>query len=280
MFLLAAAAFFATTAALVKALGQEGVSAFQTVLVRAVIGLVVVGPLLYRRRIAPWRTRHLRLHLTRAVTGGVGVTIGFYAFTVIPLATATAINFTMPLFVTILAVLVLHETVGWRRWTATAVGFLGVLVMVRPGSASFDPATLLVLIQALCIAFSVSVVKSFPAQESQLSMMFFTFISSGLMTVWPAIAAWHPLDLRVALLLLGVAAAGITAQACVLRAYRLGEASYIAPLSYIRLVFVAVLGAVFFDEYPDMWSWIGATIIIGSALYTARRSGRRARAGA
>jgi drug/metabolite transporter (DMT)-like permease len=271
-FLLGSAAAFAITAALVKAAGESGISSFQTILVRAVIGLIVIVPLLWRRRIVPWRTSHMRLHMVRAVAGGSAIIIGFYAFTVIPLADATAIGFTTPLFVTVLAVIFLGEQVGWRRWAATVVGFIGVIVIVQPGDAEFDPIALIVLVQALCIAFSVVVVKRFPARESQLSMMFFTFISSGLFSSWFAVERWVMPDAHQTLLLLGVAAAGILAQALVLRAYRLGEASFIAPLSYVRLIFAGILGAVWFAEFPDMWVWIGAGIIVAAALYTARRA--------
>ena len=123
-------------------------------------------------------------------------------------------------------------------------------MIVQPGGVGFDPIGLIVLIQALLIAFSVVIVKRFPARESQLSMMFFTFVSSGLFSCWFAVDNWVTLDLHQALLLLGVAAAGIIAQAMVLRAYRLGEASFIAPLSYIRLIFAGTLGAIWFAEFP------------------------------
>ncbi len=275
MFLIGSGAFFAVTAALVKATAQHDVSVFQVLFIRAVLGLAILAPLLYRARIAPWKTGHLHLHLTRAVTGGTAVTIGFYAFTVIPLATATAINFTMPMFTTILAVVILNETVGWRRWSATVLGFIGVLVMIQPGTAEFDPVALIVLIQAACIAFSVTVVKRFPVKESQLSMMFFTFISSGLISVWPAMQQWVWPDFVQGTLILGVALAGIAAQAMVLRAYRLGEASYLAPISYVRLIFAGAMGIIFFSEYPDAATWLGAAIIVVAALYTARRSAVR-----
>jgi len=274
-YLLGSAGAFAITAALVKAAGDAGISSFQTVLVRAIIGLIIVVPMLWRRRIVPWHTSYMALHLSRAVTGGSAILIGFYAFTVIPLADATAIGFTTPLFVTVLAVIFLGEQVGWRRWSATAVGFIGVLIIVQPGSAGFDPVSLIVLIQASFIAFSVVIVKRFPDRESQLSMMFFTFTSSGLFSSWWAIDRWVTPDLHQGLLLLGVAGAGIAAQAMVLRAYRLGEASFIAPLSYIRLIFAAILGAVWFAEYPDVWVWTGSAIIVAAALYTARRAGSR-----
>ena len=106
-------------------------------------------------------------------------------------------------------------------------------------------------------------------------MMFFTFVSSGLISVWPAMQQWVWPNLLQSGLILAVALAGIVAQAMVLRAYRLGEASYLAPISYTRLIFAGLLGIVFFAEYPDMATWIGAAIIITAALYTARRSGVR-----
>ena len=272
VFVVGAAAAFAVTAALVKATGESGISSFQAILVRAVVGLLVIGPLLFRRRVAPWRTRHLKLHLVRSAAGGLAIIIGFYAFTVIPLADATAIGFTTPLFVTVLAVILLNEQVGWRRWSATVAGFIGVVVIVQPGGDDFDPIALIVLIQALCIASSVVIVKRFPARESQLSMMFFTFISSGLFSCWFAVDQWVMPNWHQTFLLLGVAASGIAAQAMVLRAYRLAEASFIAPLSYVRLIFAGTLGAIWFAEFPDIWVWIGSAIIVAAALYTARRT--------
>lgn len=274
VFVVGAAAAFAITAALVKAAGESGISSFQAILVRAVVGLIVIGPLLLRQRVAPWRTRHLKLHLVRSAAGGLAIIIGFYAFTVIPLADATAIGFTTPLFVTVLAVMFLDEQVGWRRWSATVAGFVGVVVIVQPGGDDFDPIALIVLIQALCIASSVVIVKRFPARESQLSMMFFTFISSGLFSCWFAVESWVMPNWHQTFLLLGVAAAGIIAQAMVLRAYRLAEASFIAPLSYVRLIFAGTLGAIWFAEFPDIWVWIGSAIIVAAALYTARRANK------
>ncbi len=275
--LIAAGAFFATTAALVKATALHDVDVFQLLFLRALIGLLVLAPLLRRARVVPWRSDHLKLHLTRAVTGGAAVTIGFYAFTVIPLATATAIHFTMPLFVTILAAAILKEGVGWRRWSATTVGFVGVVAMVRPGTAAFDPVVLIVLVQAACIAFSVTVVKRFPVRESQLSMMFFTFVSSGLISAVPAIGSWTWPDLTQAGLILATSLVGLVAQALVLRAYRRGEASFLAPITYVRLIFAGALGMAFFDEYPAATTWLGALVIGAAGVYTVRRAEVRRR---
>ena len=279
LFLVLASAFFAATAALVKATAQAGVDVFQLLFLRAAIGLLVLAPLLRLSSTAPWRSSHLKLHLARSATGGVAVVIGFHAFALVPLATATAIHFTMPLFVTILAAVLLKEAVGWRRWAATLAGFAGVLAMARPGAADFDPIALIVLIQAACIAWSVTVIKRFPVRESQLSMMFFTFVSSGLIAVAPALHAWVWPRWDQAGLILAISLVGLVAQACVLRAYRRGQASYLAPVSYVRLIFAGALGMIFFDEYPAPTAWLGALVIAVSGLYTVRRAEVRRRAG-
>jgi len=270
--LIGAGAFFATTAALVKTTAQHDVSVFQLLFLRALIGLAILTPLLWHARVIPWKSTHLKLHLTRSVTGGTAVTIGFYSFTVLPLATATSMHFTMPLFVTILAAIILKEAVGWRRWSATVIGFLGVLVMIQPGTAAFDPVALIVLFQAACIAFSVTAVKRFPVRESQLSMMFFTFVSSGMIAFIPAMNAWIWPDWTQTGLILAVSFFGFFAQSMVLRAYRKGEASYLAPLTYVRLLFAGALGMIFFAEYPSVATWVGAGVIIACGIYTARRA--------
>lgn len=127
-----AAVGFTVVSVLVKKLGNSEIGVFQTVAVRSVIGLFLLAPLFFRAGLVPWRTQHLKIHLTRAVLGGTAVLTGYYAFMKLPLAEVTAISFTVPLFVTVAAVLFLGEIVRWRRWTATALGFAGVLVVARP----------------------------------------------------------------------------------------------------------------------------------------------------
>ena len=121
-YVMAAAIGFTMVSILVKKLGNSEIGVFQTVAVRTVIGLALLAPLFVRTGIVPWRTQHLKIHLTRAVLGGTAVLTGYYAFMKLPLAEVTAISFTVPLFVTVAAVLFLGEIVRWRRWTATAVG--------------------------------------------------------------------------------------------------------------------------------------------------------------
>jgi drug/metabolite transporter (DMT)-like permease len=265
---------FTVAATFVKLLGGSGISAFQTVFVRALIGLAIVLPWLWHARITPWRSGHLKIHLARAGFGGLAVTLAYYAFTVMPLADVTAISFTIPLFVTMLAAFLLRENVLKARWAATAIGFVGVLIIVRPGSHGFDWSALLVLAMALCVAFSVILLKRFSERESQLSMLFFFLVSSGGIAAIPALDGWvwpTPLDWA---LLAGVGLMGVGSQALIIRAYRVGEANFVAPFDYVKLLFAGLLGFIFFTEVPDVFTGIGAAIIVASSLYTARSEAR------
>ena len=265
---------FTVAATLVKLLGETGITAFQTVFVRALIGLAIVVPWLWHARVSPWRSGHLKIHLARALFGGLAVTLAYYAFTVMPLADVTAISFTIPLFVTLLAAFLLRENVRRARWAATAIGFVGVLIIARPGGHGVDPAALLALAMALCVALSVILLKRFPERESQLSMLYFFLLSSGAMTAVPAIDAWVTPSLLQWGLLAGVGLMGVGSQALIIRAYRTGEANFVAPFDYVKLLFAGILGFMFFNELPDIFTGIGAAIIVGSSLYTARSEAR------
>jgi len=276
-YVMAAAIGFTVVSILVKKLGNSEIGVFQTVAVRTVIGLTLLAPLFVRAGIVPWRTQHLKIHLTRAVLGGTAVLTGYYAFMKLPLAEVTAISFTVPLFVTVAAVLFLGEIVRWRRWTATGVGFVGVLVVARPFEGAVELATMLAVAMALCIAFSVVLLKRFPAKESQLTMLFFFLVVSGLMAVVPAITEWQNPSMEEWLLLAGVGVIGLISQAIIIRAFRVGEASFVAPFDYVRLLFAGTAGVVFFAETPDVWTYAGAVLIIGSTLYIARREAMKTR---
>jgi drug/metabolite transporter (DMT)-like permease len=265
---------FTIAATLVKLLGTTGISAFQTIFVRAFIGLAIVMPWLWHARINPWRSSHLKIHLARAGFGGLAVTLGYYAFTVMPLADVTAISFTIPLFVTVLAAFLLRETVRRARWIATAVGFVGVLIIARPGGHGVDPQALFALAMALCVAFSVILLKRFPERESQLSMLFFFLVASGAMAAVPAVDGWVMPDPGQWGMLAGVGLMGVGSQALIIRAYRVGEANFVAPFDYVKLLFAGLLGFVFFTEVPDIYTGIGAAIIVASSLYTARSEAR------
>jgi drug/metabolite transporter (DMT)-like permease len=199
---------------------------------------------------------------------------GFYAVTHIDFAKAVAIGYTRSLFLVALAVLFLGEMVRWRRWSATAVGFLGMLVMVRPGFTEIGPGELAAIASAICVAFTGVALKKLSATDPPESIIFWYTVATTIISLPLALAVWRPLDapLWIAVTLMGML--GSFGQYCVLRAYRLVEATQIEPIDYVRLVLATAIGFFFFAELPDRYTFIGAAIIVASTLYIMRREAK------
>lgn len=262
--------FISSMAAIVKLLGGR-LDSLQLSFFRASFGLLAILPFVACTGFAVVRTDRLGLHVSRGLLGGVGMLAGFYAITHLPLAEATAIGFTKPLFMVVLAALVLGEVVRARRWSATAVGFLGVLIMVRPGSDSLEGAALVGLLGALATATVSLLIKRLSLTEPPLCILFWLGIVTSTMTLPLALAVWRQPTLAE-LGLMGVAAGlASLAQVCLIRGFRVGEASALAPFDYARLPFAAGLGFLMFGEIPDRFALAGALLIVLSTLYIARR---------
>lgn len=267
---------FTVMALMIKLLGDR-LDSFQIAFFRCLIGLLAILPLVAGYGLASLRTRALGIHLMRGIFGLVAMFASYYAIARMPLASYTALSFTKPLFSTVLAVIILHETVRWRRWTATLIGFAGVLVMVRPGAGTLDPAALFALADALSIAFLVTLVKRLPPSETTLVMLFYFGVFSTAASLPPALLVWRtPTGVELALLC-GIGVLGVLAQSFWIRAYRAGEASVVAPFDYLRLLFAAVAGFLAFGELIDRWEVLGAVIIVVSTVYIARREARMRR---
>ena len=160
------------------------------------------------------------------------------------------------------------------------VGFLGVLVMVRPGAGAFDAAALVALGEALSIAFLIVLIKRLPPSETALTMLFHFGIVSSIASLPLALLAWQTPSWEEYCLLAIIGVLGAAGQVCWIRAFRAGEASAVAPFDYTRLSFAATAGFLLFAEVPDVWTFAGAAVIVASTLYIARREARLARRGA
>ena len=274
IWMLIGATGFTLNGALVKLLGAGGMHPFEISFVRSLVALLAMLPFIWRAGPGVLRSNHLGIHLTRGTAGGIAMICAFYALTKIPLADFTALSFTTPLFILLLAALLLRERVGPRRWGAVAVGFLGVLVMTRPGVGTFDPNALGVLVMALGIAIAVVLVKRLPPSESQVTMLTYFCLVSMAISALPAALVWRAPTATEALLLVAIGLLGVGSQSLAIRAFRAGEASFIAPFEYSSLLFAAALGFYLFAEAPDPWSYLGAAIIIAATLYLARHGSR------
>jgi drug/metabolite transporter (DMT)-like permease len=277
LWMIASGLGFTVMAVAIKFLGSR-LDSFQIAFFRCLIGFLAILPFVAGYGPAALKTRSLPIHALRGLFGLVAMFASYYAIARIPLASYTALSFTKPLFSTLLAVIVLQEVVRWRRWSATAMGFLGVVVMVRPGAGTFDWAAIFALVDSLSIAFLVTLVKRLPPGETPLGMMFYFGIFSSLAALPPALWVWRTPSAREWALLIAIGVLGALAQSFWIRAYRAGEASAVAPFDYLRLLFAGLAGFLLFAESPDLWTLIGAAIIVASAVYIARREARHSRA--
>ena len=201
---------------------------------------------------------------------------GFYAITHLAYADAVAISYARTLFLIPLAVLLLGETVQIRRWSATAAGFLGVLVIVRP-AGDVEPATLIAVGGALLAAGSTVAMKRLTGSERPETVLFYFGLVSTLVTLLPALAVWRQPDLPELALLVVLGATGAAGQYCMIRGLSIGETTAVIPFDYLRLLLAGVIGFLLFAEVPDVFSFAGAALIVGSTLYIALREAQLAR---
>lgn len=267
---------FTTNGAMIRLLSTE-IEGVQTAFFRAFFSVLFLLPMVATGRVKPWKSQRLQGHFWRTFMGTCSMVLGFYALAMLPLADATALAFSQPLFSVVLAAVVLHEKVRWRRWTATVVGFLGVLVMVRPGTDSLQPGALVALCNAMSVAVSVLLVRRLSASEAPLMILTQFALFSTLFLVAPAIWFWRwPSPFGWALAV-GVSLTATLGQYFWVQAFASGEMSAVAPFDYLRLPFAVFVGWMIWGEMPVVWTYVGAAIVIGSALYIAYREAALAR---
>jgi drug/metabolite transporter (DMT)-like permease len=217
------------------------------------------------------QTNRLGLHLLRGLTI-LGASLFFISgLRFLPIAEASATGFVAPLFVTALSIILLSEKVGLRRWIATGVGLIGVLIILRPGSGAFHPAAFFPLVSALAWACTLIITRMMSGTERAVTVMAYSSIvgvcilSALVPFVWVT-PTWHDIAFGI---FIGVASTA--GQWIVVLAFRYADASVLAPFSYTQLLWVSVLGFLIFGEVPDAYTITGAAFIVASGLYTAHR---------
>ena len=249
--------------------------AFLTMLV--MIAIIAIIP---ARRQAIRITRPA-MHFWRGLAIAVSTHLGYFAISRLELVTATVIFFSAPIFAAVFGAILHGERPGVRRITAICVGFLGVLFVLRPGVVSFDPAMLAALSSSLLFGFALPLSREVANADGTWSAYFSSLVVTVVVSLPIIIPIFTlPQTAMIALLVILTTASGATRSICDIRAYQLGEASVLAPVTYTRLIFIGIGGYLIFGEVPDQAALIGAAIIIGAALYIARRQAiaRRRRA--
>ncbi len=278
LFMTAACGFFALMNICVRIASDAGMHPLQIAFFRNLFALLTMVPWLIATDFQGLRTKRFGAHARRATLGLTAMVFWFSSVALLPLAEATALNFTFPLFGTILAAVILKERVRIRRWSATVVGFLGVLIILQPWDASLAWVSFLPIAAAFFMAFSAITVKQLSATESAGTVVLYMNLIMTPISLVPALFFWQWPDWEIWLALLALGSFAAISHVALTRAYALAEASLIQPLDYIRLPMIALLAFLVFGEVPSDWIWPGAAVIAGASLYIARREAQLARA--
>ena len=233
--------------------------------------LIMVPAMLPGTPLYALHSRRPGLQLMRAMALLASSLLFISGLRFLPIAEASATSFVSPLFVTALSIFLLGENVGLRRWVATAVGLIGVLIILRPGSSAFHPAAFFPIVSAFAWACTLIMTRMMSGRERTVTTMTWSsvaglcILSALVPLVWVA-PSWHDVLFGI---LIGVASTA--GQWIVVLAFRYADASVLAPFSYTQLLWVSMLGFLIFGEVPDVWTVTGAAIIVASGLYTAHR---------
>jgi drug/metabolite transporter (DMT)-like permease len=259
-------------------IAYEQMSPIQVLWIRSVFTMVALPIMLRTSPLRLARTRHIGKQAARSMCLVAAGLAFFFSLYQVPLADAVTIVFVSPLFVTAIAALVLKELVGVRRWTACAIGFVGALLIIQPGMEGRHWMYFLPLIDAAMSAVYVILTRMVGRDDSWGTSLFYSVAAMALLGtfalpwvwIWPNQDQW--------LLLLGISAIGLVAHQFHIRAFSLGEASLLAPLSYVHIIFTTVAAFVVFGTLPDEIAMVGVVMIVGAGIYVLHRERQLRRA--
>lgn len=270
LWMLASTVVFTAMTVMIRYLSAS-IDPLQIVFFRNLFGLLVLLPWLMRNGVGVLRTKRLPLFSLRALIGLIAMSFWFTAISTMNLSDAVALSFTAPLFATVGAIFLLGEIVRARRWAAVLMGFVGAMVILRPGFTDIPPEALIVLVSSMMMGLSVCLVKLLARTEQVMTIVFLMVLMLTPVSLIPALFVWQTPDLVQFSGLLAVGALGTLGHIFITRAFSMADATAVLPYDFMRLPLMAVLAWVVFDQVLDGWTGIGAAIIIGSSLYIAHR---------
>ena len=251
-------------------------SSFEILFFRNLVSVCILLPLAMRSGLSSLKTQRLPLHSLRALLSYIGVLLLFYGIANIPLPDVTALSFTQPLFVVILAALILKEAVNGARWIAVIAGFVGLLVIVRPGVVAVELATILVLLSAFSYAVSNICVKRLMTTDTANQSVFYFNLLMLPIALVPALFVWVTPALADLPLFVAIGVNGTIAVYAYARSFTLADASAVMPFDFLRMPMAATAAFLLFSETGDIWTWVGSVIIFASSYFLARSSSKSA----
>lgn len=264
--------------AVVRHVTELGLHAPQIVFIRNLTAMSILLPFVFfKRKEINLKIHNPKLYSLRIIVGITSMMLWFHGLGHLPLANATALSFTTPIFVSIMAVIFLKEKMGFHRWSAVFIGFVGALVILRPNSEEFNNISLIIISACMFQAIALIIIKIMMAKETPFNMMFHMHLWMAIVSMPFAVIFWEELTREQLLWCYLIAILSIIGQYGIARSYALVDVTLTLPFDFTRLIIASILAYIFFAEVPDIYSYIGAGIIITSSTYIAYRESRRSK---
>ena len=254
----------------IKLLSQD-LNPFIIAFYRCLFGVIIMLPFMIYNYPEAWKTHNIKLQFVRSAINVYSMISWFTAIGTLQLEKAAAIGFTTPLFTTILAIIFLGEVIRIQRITALIVGFIGILVVIRPGYIPFESGALWLLSAAITFSIVIIIVKKLTEKDSSLTTAFYQMAFMVPPTFFIALFFWESINISQFFLFIFVAIAGFITQFSFAQCLKMAETTFIMPIQFTKLIWLSLIGYFFFMEVPDIWPWIGASIIFSSILFIAYR---------
>ena len=261
---------FSVMHALIRYMSAE-LHPFELAFFRNLFGLLVVIPWFMRYGLKPLKTKRLGLHALRAGINAIAMLMFFYAVSITPLADVAALSFTAPIFATVLAILILGEVVGFRRWCAILFGFCGTLVLLRPGLEVMSDGQLLVVASASFWACALIVIKILGRTESSVTIITYLILLMAPLSAIPAAMVWSTPSFQQLGVMAAMGILGTFGQLLMTQALKEGDTNAVMPLDFLKMIWAVLLGFFVFGEVPGIFTWVGGAMIFASITYIAYR---------
>ena len=252
----------------------ETVHPFIVILFRSLFALAALAPFFWREGRAALKTNRFGMHSLRGLFATFATFSIFYAVSVVPLADLVAITYAAPVFATVGAVVALGERIRIRRILSTVFGFIGVLIVLRPGVVVLTPGVMAGLVGAVSIAASLLTIKTLTRTEKPHAIVAYSLLFVVPSAIVAAAFVWQTPTWTELGLLAAIGLLVSMAQMALTRAFMHGEATQILPFDFVRLILASLFGIFLFGEPVDLWTWVGGAVILASTIYTAYREAR------
>ena len=242
---------------------------------RCLMGLIIITPFVARNNFKALQTDNMRLQIFRALINIISMICWFSAIGMMHFEKATALGFTTPLFTTVLAVLILGEVIRFHRTAALLLGFIGILIIIRPGYLPFEFGTILMLIASFSFSFVLIFVKKLSATDSSLTIIFYHLLYMTPAFFILSLFYWQSINFNQLVIFSLMGSSGLLSHWCLAQAFKMSDTTFVMPLQFTKLIWASLIGLFIFAEQPDIWTWIGGVIIFISVVYITYREAFR-----